>query len=103
MRRVLCLLSLLAFGPLSSCAPVPRVLGDGYVSNDYGTAAVFAGTGAVLYAVDGGCKKAGCPSDMRCNFNSERCERVPCSKLDERQVCGSSSLCSPHTATCVGF
>ena len=88
----------------SACgSPSRRVLGYDYVQNDYGTAAVFAAAGAVLYAVDGGCKKAGCPSDMRCNPRSELCERVLCSKLDEQQVCGATSQCSSRTGTCVSF
>lgn len=89
---------------LVSCsASSPRVLGEKFYSNDPGAAAVFAGAGVVLYAVDGGCKKAGCPSDLRCNYNTERCERVRCTKLDAPQVCGSTSLCSTRTSTCVSF
>jgi len=89
---------------LASCsASSPRIVGDNYFSNDPGTAAVFAGAGVVLYALDGGCIKAGCPSDLRCNYKSERCERVRCTQLDAHEVCGSTSQCSTQTGTCVSF
>lgn len=58
------------------------------------TNAVVGGT---LYVAAGGCKIAGCPTNLQCNTVTERCEKIPCGT----QGCGLDMRCDVVVDKCV--
>ena len=62
-----------------------------------GPAVVNAAVGGVLYVTAGGCKIAGCPTNLACNTITERCEKIPCGT----QGCGLDQRCDLVRDVCV--
>lgn len=56
-----------------------------------------AAVGGVLYVTAGGCKIAGCPTNLRCNTVTERCEKIPCGA----QGCSVGNKCDLIRDVCV--
>lgn len=53
--------------------------------------------GGTLYVTAGGCKIAGCPTNLQCNTITERCEKIPCGT----QGCGLEMRCDVVLDRCV--
>jgi hypothetical protein len=66
-------------------------------SSSVGFAAANVAVGGVLYAVAGGCKIAGCPTNTKCNTVTERCDPVKCSPTQ----CEADESCDESSGRCL--
>lgn len=83
-------LGLLAVAASSGCI-TPR-------ASPYAFAATNAVVGGVLYAVAGGCKISGCPTNTQCNVVTERCDPIQCGSDVH---CEDGEVCDQPTGKCI--
>jgi hypothetical protein len=81
----------------ASCGPTNYVGPGRTHSSSYGYAAANVAVGAALYAVGGGCKIAGCPTNTKCNVVTERCDPLKCLP----NTCGAAEQCDEASGRCL--
>lgn len=94
MRRLGWIVTL---GIVAGCGGNSSIYNGQIHSSSMGYAAANVAVGTVLYAVAGGCKIAGCPTNTKCNTVTERCDPVKCSPTD----CEKDEACDESSGRCL--
>ncbi|MGZ3418186.1 MAG: hypothetical protein ACXVEF_15680 [Polyangiales bacterium] len=81
----------------SACGGQSSIYNGQIHSSSMGYAAANVAVGGVLYAVAGGCKISGCPTNTQCNTVTERCDPVKCSKTE----CAADEVCDETSGRCL--